>query len=132
MEKSVKRPQTEIRYKFDHDAILNGARVTINDISEEGLFLAGSRPLNIGEKVDIFWSLDGQEASLSGIVVRASAQDGYGVRLVHTAETKRQILGVLARLHLQGKMLKERSTLKEIDVASWLAKLLQGKQTSLS
>jgi hypothetical protein len=132
MENTAKRVNSEPRYKLDQAAIINGGRVIINDISQEGLFLTSSRQIRIGEKVDICWSLEEQELKLSGIVVRADDKEGFGVRLVHTAESKRQVMSLVVRLHLQGAMLKERSTIKNINVASWFSRLFQEKQAPQS
>lgn len=124
--------KSEARYKFDQAAIINGARVVIGDISPEGLFLTSGRQLRMGEKVDIYWSCAGQEVRVSGIVVRTDEKQGYGVRLAHTAESKKQIMALVARLHLQGAVMQERSTFKGINVASWISDFFQEKQASLT
>lgn len=99
MEMMVRRSTP--RYRFNKEGIVNGGRVVITNISQDGLFMGLSRHLKLGDKVDIYWNVDGHEVMISGIIVHTNEIQGHDVRLIHTIETNNQINAVIQGLQTQ-------------------------------
>lgn len=122
---------TAPRYKLNQEGIVNGDRVTITNISQDGLFIKLSRHLKQGDKVNIYWNMGDQEIQISGVIVHTNEEQGHGVRLIHTVDTNRQIGAVIQKLHSQGMMLRARGPIESDEsdlVFAWI-KILFGEKS---
>lgn len=119
--------ESEPRYHLNKSAIINGGRVVITDVSQEGVYLSSDRSLRLGDKVDIYWNQDGEDIRMSGVVVLTHNATEQGVRLVHTQESSQRMKTLLEQLHSLGMIKQERSLLKNIKLSAWIRNLAQRK-----
>ncbi|WP_415063353.1 PilZ domain-containing protein [Bdellovibrio sp.] len=115
------------RYNFNHEGFANGTKAFIKNLGQGGLFMTSGPSLSEGDNVDMTWSYQGQDVSVSGVVVYKSPRvesPGYGVKFNHTHETQNQVKSVVDHLHKQGLIVVERLPGPEDSFAVWIKKLM--------
>ncbi len=115
------------RYNFNHEGLANGAKAFIKNLGQGGLFMTSGPLLNEGDSVDMKWSYQGQDVSVTGVVVYKSpraAAPGYGVKFNHTHETQNQVKAIVDHLHKEGLIVVERLPGPEDSFSVWLKKLM--------
>jgi len=123
--------ETAPRYTFDVQADVNGVSGLIKNISEGGVLLETSSGCTEGNAVDVEWSYQGTQYSVSGqVVYRKPLPNGIGcgVRFEHTPQTEKLMKTLIASLHKQGKMVPDRLPGPEDSFGAWLKKLFSTRE----
>jgi hypothetical protein len=115
------------RYNFNAEALINGAKSTINMISMGGMLYTQGSDLNEGDKVNCTLSYEGTEYQFDGLVIyKATRGDtsACGVRFEHTPESTKSIKALVAKLNGQGLIVTERLPGPEDGFRPWLKRFL--------
>jgi len=89
--------RTSRRVLIRHFIQLNDRRCNITDLSDGGCFVAEpGLPLSVGEKVAVSFQADALPIACKGEVMR-STPDGYGVRFIALAHTRKRDIRQLIR-----------------------------------
>lgn len=113
------------RYNFNHEGQVNGQTAFLKNLSQGGMFMTSGPSLNEGEKVEVSWNYEGQEAKVPGLVVYKGNQgQGVGVRFEHTADSPKVVKQAVQKLHQKGLIVVERLPGPEDSFVTWLKKLV--------
>lgn len=112
------------RYNFNHEAVVNGSKAFIKNLSQGGMFMTSGPALQANDSLEISWNYEGQETKVLGKVLYKSP-DGLscGVRFQHTPESQRTVKDVIDSLHAKKLIVVERLPGPEDSFGVWLKKL---------
>lgn len=123
--------ETAPRYVFNVQGEMNGITGMIKNISEGGAMVETPTGCTEGNLVDLEWSYEGVNFAVPGrIVYRKPSPNGIGcgVRYEHTPQTEKQMKTLVAKLHKEGKMIRDRLPGPEDSFGAWLKKLLSTRE----
>lgn len=115
------------RYHFSQEAVVNGKKASIKNLSQGGMFLSVGPDLKENDRIEASWEYDGQTSKVQGVVAYRSPA-GIGIRFEHSGESQRQVKSVIEKLHKNDQIVKERLPGPEDSFGVWLKKLVTKRE----
>ncbi len=123
--------ETAPRYLFNQQGVMDSTPGLIRNVSEGGAMFETSTSYIEGQEVELKWSNEGDEYLIPGkVVYKKPLGNGYccGVRFDHTPMTSKSMKSLVAKLHKQGKMIRDRLPGPEDSFGAWIKKLVLTRQ----
>ncbi|MGZ3803952.1 MAG: PilZ domain-containing protein [Pseudobdellovibrionaceae bacterium] len=118
--------ETAPRYNFDIQGTMDGHKSFIKNISVGGALIETEKLYSEGQGVEVKWSYGELSFSVPGKIVyqrKMNSLFGCGVRFDQTSSVEKAMNQLIARLHKEGKKMRNRPG-PEDSFLAWLKKLI--------
>jgi hypothetical protein len=125
--------ESVLRYHFSHVIDMNGVVNAghITNISEDGVFVSSQMALEEQEKIVLSWDFENFDYSIEAKVVYKNVRnnkEGYGMQFIHTAESKKQIRRLCAKLRLSGFAMETSTPGPKDSFLNWVKEIMKNPQ----